>query len=134
MDSVVAAYPQFVLNDEDNMGPSDGKPGKQGCKGHWTYNTITEIDAPCVKRNLQEMMDVLKYDITNDFVRSTDGPEIAFPGEVNLLPHLRYIRVGPGIPLPPKYTEYRRDGGRRLRTVRRKRKSKRTRKDGKRIR
>jgi len=129
MDSVMKAYPKFVMNDGNNWGPSPGKTNRKGtCNCMWTYNTMTNIDAPCVKHSLEDMKSVLVYSFEH-----CDGPEVAFPDEVDLIPHLLRIDINAAAfeeveaTVPEQYKKYiRRVGGRRK--TRRGRKAKRTRK------
>lgn len=107
--SLIRDYPKFFINNGNSFGPLNGRgvAGKDcGCK--WTYNTIVELDGPCVKHSLEEIESVLKYDMS----KCDGGPEIGFPGEIDLLPYLTKITmpqkqfVDIKSKIPEKYLQY----------------------------
>ena len=91
---VMAKYPKFFINNGNRFGPNNGqknpytqKNGDCGCE--WTYNTISNVEGPCVKKTLKEIESVLQYTI-ND---CDGGPEIGFPDEVEILEFLKGITL-----------------------------------------
>jgi hypothetical protein len=125
--SLIEAYPKFFINTSQSQGPGDGQmdPVSKKCRCRTTYNTISSVEGPCVKKTLEEIDAALRFDLEY----CDAGPEIGFPDEINLLPHLMnismlsetYERVKDQI--PPEYASYITfvgKGGKRRKTRRRK--------------
>lgn len=90
-ESLMAEYPKFFINNMNAFGPLDGKkPAKESeCGCFWTYNTMTDLEGPCVAKSYDEIVKHLTHDINN----CDGGPEIGFPGEIHLRPHLTRILI-----------------------------------------
>ena len=91
---VMAKYPKFFINNGNRFGPNNGQknpytPKNGDCGCEWTYNTMRNVEGPCVKKTLKEIESVLQYDI-ND---CDGGPEIGFPDEVEILEFLKGITL-----------------------------------------
>lgn len=85
---------KFFLNAGNAFGEGEGTPSGKSCKKcDWTYNTLRQIEGACVKTSLQEMEDVLVFDMGH----CDGGPEVGIPGEIPLRPHLTKITMPPAV-------------------------------------
>jgi hypothetical protein len=91
---LMAKYPRFFINNGNSFRPLNGqmkpytrKNGDCGC--NWTYNTLTSVEGPCVKKTLKEIESVLQYDMNV----CDGGPEIGFPDEIEILEFLKGITL-----------------------------------------
>ena len=107
--SLLEAYPKVFINTSQSGGPSDGQfNDRNTCRCKSTYNTISAIEGPCVKKTLEEIDAVLRFDM--EYCDS--GPEIGIPDEVEILPHLMNIAIHPETyqklkdQIPPEYIPY----------------------------
>lgn len=91
---VMAKYPKFFINNGNRFRPNTGQknpytPINGDCGCEWTYNTLTPVEGPCVKKTLKEIESVLRYDMDD----CDGGPEIGFPDEIEILPFLTGITL-----------------------------------------
>ena len=108
--SLIESYPKFFLNTSQSMGPGDGQlnsiSGKCACKS--TYNTISSVEGPCVKKTLEDIDKVIRFDM--DYC--DNGPELGIPGKIDILPHLMNISIHPDTyerikdQIPQEYNNY----------------------------
>jgi hypothetical protein len=88
-EKVMENHPKFFINNGNSFGPLDGSGDPGHCDCRWTYNNISDITGPCVKHTLEEIENVLTYDMK----KCDGGPEIGFPYQVDLLPSLHKIKI-----------------------------------------
>lgn len=91
--SLIEAYPKFFINTSQSGGPGDGQvnPSSKTCRCQTTYNTISPVEGPCVKKTFEEIDAALRF----DFGYCDGGPEIGIPDEIDILPHLMNITIHP---------------------------------------
>lgn len=122
--SLLETYPKFFINAGNAFGEGEGTPSGKTCKKcDWTYNTLRDIKGACVKPTLQEMEEVLVFDMDH----CDGGPEVGIPGEVALRPHLTKITMSSAVyerikeRIPDEYADkvVAQRGGRKHRKTRR---------------
>ena len=133
--SLIESYPKFFINTSQSGGPGTGQknPLSNTCRCESTYNTLSAVDGPCVKKTLEDIDKAITFDM--DYC--DNGPEIGIPDEIELLPHLMNISIHADAyeqlksQIPSEYVKYLHvvgKGGKRRKTRRYKMPRKMTRK------